>query len=137
MNLKSYSLIQNISNKLHEKIISGEDVLRELESCGNIIAENVLSDFFQIAKENLIVDEVIFYYDDENYRQSSTACVVKTHFKNYPSLFANFECLIDHQRILLRIEGQPIIDEKLKTIINQIEEIYNLEGLAELKGIQN
>ncbi len=136
MDLKSYLLIQNISEKLYEKLISGEEVLPELESYGNIIAENVCSDFYEIVKEKLIVEEVFFYYDDEYYRQGATTCVVKAQFKNNADLVVNFECLLDHQQILLRIKGQPS-DEKLNGVISQIEGKYNSEGLIELKSIQS
>ena len=41
--------------------------------------------------------------ENDNYRQGATACIVKTHFETEPNLLVNFECLIDHQKILLKI----------------------------------
>jgi hypothetical protein len=132
MELKSYVLIKNISNNLNLKIASGQDVIPELESYGITIAETVCEDFYNIFNERLIIDDLYFYFDDENYRQRSTAYIINAHFVKYQNTTVRFECLIDFQKILLRVKGKLPDNNKIEKIIYHIEMKYNQEGFAEL-----
>jgi hypothetical protein len=137
MSLKSYSFIQNVSNQLFEELKSGNEVLSELENYGNSIAKNLCDDFYEIENQKLIIDKLFYYFEDDNYRQGATSCIVKTHFETEPNLLVNFECLIDHQKILLKIIGQPNNKIELTEIVNRIEDKYNSEGLTEFRTLKN
>lgn len=135
MNIQSYHLLKEISSSLQQSIECEEENRIKLKNAFPLLAASLCDDFFEVTAEKLIIDKLYTYYNDVCYRQSSTGCIVKTHFESNPTLLLSFECLIDYNKIMLRIKGDSPTNDKLFHLKKKIEKNYSIEGLTEFKEL--
>lgn len=70
---------------------------------------------------------MLVYYDDPNYRQGATAIILSSTILNDEDSKITFECLIDFNKILMKINKEY----ESGGIAKRIKKAYNIEGLAE------
>lgn len=89
---------------------------------------NALSEDFELLFGNKInFYNSIVYYDDPNYRQGATAIILSSTILNDEDSQITFECLIDFNKVLIKINKESESRETVK----RIKKAYNTEGLAE------
>ena len=126
-NLKSYQLIQKISNLLYVDTNNDAEILSKLKE-SELQISNALSEDFELLFGNKInFYNSIVYYDDPNYRQGATAISFSSTILNDEDSKITFECLIDFNKILVKINEESESGE----IAKRIKNAYNIEGLAE------
>jgi len=126
-NLKSYQLIQKISNLLYVDTNNDAEILSKLKE-SELQISNALSEDFELLFGNKInFYNSIVYYDDPNYRQGATAIILSSTILNDEDSQITFECLIDFNKVLIKINKESESRETVK----RIKKAYNTEGLAE------
>jgi len=125
--LKSYQLIQKISDLLYVDTNNEAEILSKLKE-SELQISNALSEDFELLFGNKInFYNSIVYYDDPNFRQGATAIILYATILNDKDSKITFECLIDFNKILVKINKESESGE----IAKRIKKAYNIEGLAE------
>jgi hypothetical protein len=133
--MKSYEILQKISQSLYIGLKSEEDLLDRLKTSSTELTATISEDFKELFKHTIYLDKPRFVVNDETYRQGATGCILTGTTGNNEQLRIRFECLIDHNRIWIKIkEGNEI--KEFKSIIRRIQNAYNSENLAEFKEIK-
>lgn len=130
-NLKSYELIQKISSSLYENAKDGAIVLSRLRESQKLIEIAISDDFEFLFRRKINFHKSTIYYDDETYRQSATSIVLSGSALDGDDFQVTFECLIDFNKILVKIKNES----KSNDIIKRITKAYNIEGVAEFKEL--
>lgn len=130
-NLKSYELIQKISSSLYENAKDDAIVLSRLRESQKLIEIAISDDFDFLLGRKIKIQKSTIYYDDETYRQSTTAIVFTATISDDNDSHITFECLIDFNKILVKVKNES----ESKDLIKRITKAYNNEGLAEFKEI--
>lgn len=126
-NLKSYQLLQKISNLLYVETNNDAEILSKLKE-SELQISNALSEDFELLFGNKInFYNSIVYYDDPNYRQGATVIILSSTILHDEDSQITFECLIDINRVLVKINKESESGE----IAKRIKKAYNIEGLAE------
>ena len=126
-NLKSYQVIQKISNLLYVNTSNDAEILSKLKE-SELQISNALSEDFELLFRNKInFYNSIVYYDDPNFRQGATAIILYATILNDKDPKITFECLIDFNKILVKVNEES----KSEEIAKRIKKAYNIEGLAE------
>ncbi len=132
-NFKTYTLLSKLSDELNS--------ITDVNGCYSIawnkvntIVDALLEDVYLISKEHAYVKEVKFIFNDPTYRQSASACLIEVKFLQDEDFVVLAECLIDHQRIWLKVRQRPS-NLLLMDLANRIETKYNQEFLSELKSL--
>ena len=130
-NLKSYELIQKISNSLYENAKDDAIILSRLRESQKLIEIAISDDFDFLLGRKIKIQKSTIYYDDETYRQSSTSIVFSASTLDSDDFQVIIECLIDFNKILVKIKNESESND----IIKRIMKAYNIEGVAELKEL--
>ena len=131
---KTYSLLSKLSNSIRS---IDEDflILKELNESIQIISNSLCDDFFQLFGEKIEVSSSKIYFNNPDYRQSSSAFVFKANLEAKKEISIYIECLIDFQKIYLSCKNDSTEMNK-NHVCFFIKKAYNIEELAELRNIK-
>lgn len=131
---KTYELLSKLSNSIRS---IDEDflILKELNEFVQIISNSLCDDFFQLFGEKIEVSSSKIYFDNPDYRQSSSAFVFKANLEAKKEISIYIECLIDFQKIYLSCRNDSTEMNK-NQVYFFIKKAYNIEELAELRNIK-
>ena len=131
---KTYELLSKLSNSIRS---IDEDflILKELNESIQIISNSLCDDFFHLFGEKIEVSSFKIYFDNPDYRQSSSAFVFKANLEAKKEISIYIECLIDFQKIYLSCKNDSTEMNK-NHVCFFIKKAYNIEELAELRNIK-
>jgi hypothetical protein len=133
--MKSYILLEEIKNK-YLIDFSDENALKILNENIDKISTALVEDFKTITNEILVIDDVIIYYDDECFKQGSTAYFVKAKFQKDSQYSLSIECLVDSNKIGVKSKTEPN-ESSFINFHNSIVSKNNQEGFTELNKLLN
>lgn len=133
--MKSYETLKKVSNELYLNLENVNDVKVRLKESVQIIHSQISVDFESLFGLSLNLEDYHIYFDDEYYRQSATGLILNETILNNDEFKIQIECLVDIERILLKITKGKEISDFLE-IVYRIEKNQNIEGLSELKEIK-
>jgi hypothetical protein len=131
---KTYSLLSELSNSTRS---NEEDflILKELNESIQIISNSLCDDFFQLFEEKIEVYSSKIYFDNPDYRQSSSAFVFKANLEAKKEISIYIECLIDFQKIYLSCRND-LTEMNKNYVCFFIKKAYGFEEVAELRNIK-
>ncbi len=75
------------------------------------IHSQISNDFKTIFGQELNLKGFHIYVDNETYRQSATGLILNETFVNHEDVKIRVECLIDQQRIWIKVKHKPEFSE--------------------------
>lgn len=134
--LKTYTTLNDISKHIQMNSDNNQKTINRLKSMSTILNESISSDFLSLFNENLDITNNSYFYNDKTYRQSATVCTIEANLRRNNKLSFFIECLVDHNRVLIKVKNNPNLPE-FNSLINRIRKAYNNESLAELNDINS
>jgi hypothetical protein len=130
--------IYNELSLLKSKLFKNSFILNEnYKYCWQSVSsltDALCNDLKYLTDQDCFVTKVNFILDDPFYRQSASGCLMEVKFGQDEEFVLMVECLIDFEKILLKVKNQPGT-VFFKSISNMIETKYNSEFSTELRDL--
>jgi hypothetical protein len=131
----TFALLEELSRLI---LSQGENLIDTHSVCwqqASRLTDSIKHDIDLLFETNCFVTDTRFILEDSSYRQGANVAKLELRFQGDDQLTIIAECLIDLNRILLRVKNRPD-SIQLGYVADRIESGYNSEFVADIKQIK-